>query len=211
MYYIGERFGRLYVLGFSHKKNTRNFVFCKCDCGKIKVLSTSDLKTGRVKSCGCLNRERLDERTKNKIKNVRLNYVFIQMRQRCNNPNNKNYYNYGGRGIKVCDEWNRRNGYRCFEAWALANGYKPGLTLDRIDNNGPYSPENCRWVSLFVQANNKRTTTRVIFNGVEYTLKQLAQATGVPYRRLKSRICVQGWSPEKAVYEPLHLNQYKLA
>ena len=114
---------------------------------------------------------------------------WLNMRQRCNNPKSTYYKYYGGRGIRVCDEWSLRGkGYKNFYAWAIENGYKKGLTLDRIDVNGNYEPNNCRWVTMKEQSINKRNTYYVIYNGVKIPLKILADVLGVNYFTLHSRL-----------------------
>lgn len=202
-HYIGERFGRLSVLSFHHRDKYKVFVLCHCDCGTEKIISTSDLKSGRTRSCGCLRAEMQTTRTKNKIKNKKLEWVYQSMKIRCNNPKNKQYKNYGGRGIKVCDEWNDKWGFRKFEKWALENGYKDGLSLDRINNNKGYSPENCRWTDLFAQANNRRTNRTFDINGSILTLKQIADMYKLNYFSLRSRIHL-GWNIHKALSIPFH-------
>ena len=138
-HYIGDRFGRLVVLGFHHKSKWKVHVLCRCDCGTEKIFSTSDLKSGRVHSCGCLSREIQAERTKNKIKHTHLHYIYLSMKKRCFSPKTASYKDYGGRGISMCKEWaDRRTGYRTFEKWALENGYSRGLSIDRINNDGNY-------------------------------------------------------------------------
>lgn len=164
----GKKFNRLTVISFATKRKNRNYWFCKCECGKEKEVESSDLKRGRVKSCGCLQKERYYE----SITNTRLYNIWRGMKSRCLNPNRKQYIYYGGRGIKVCDEW-RENSKKFYE-WALKNGYNEELTLDRIDHNGDYSPENCRWVSQDIQANNKRKKI-YYFDGHVYYAEDLAE------------------------------------
>lgn len=114
---------------------------------------------------------------------------WLSMRQRCNNPKSTYYKYYGGRGVRVCDEWSLRGkGYKNFYAWAIQNGYKKGLTLDRVDVNGNYEPNNCRWVTMKEQSINKRNTYYVVYNGVKIPLKKLADMLGVNYFTLHSRL-----------------------
>ena len=163
----GERFGRLVVEEFAYQKktehNTASYWVCKCDCGNIITTSSNSLKSGSTKSCGCIRKEKSSVHCKSmttiRYHNERLYAVWRTMRSRCLNPNRPEYKNYGGRGIKVCDEW--KNNFSSFYEWALANGYdknakRSDCTLDRIDVNGNYEPSNCRWVDMFTQAQNKR-------------------------------------------------------
>jgi hypothetical protein len=128
-------------------------------------------------------------------KDKRLYQCWKHMRSRCNNPNNKDYHNYGGRGIAVCDEW---NDYAAFYTWSIANGYRDNLTLDRINSNGNYGPDNCRWADVITQGINKRTTHKVELNGKTLTLKEIAEMYGLQYETVKYRYRV-GWSIEKII------------
>lgn len=159
---IGQRFGKLIVVSEAGNDKQRHALWhCKCDCGNEVDVITSQLTGGKTQSCGCLGREhRTESRTKHHKSHTRLYNVWNGMRQRCNDPNHKSYSNYGGRGIKVCDEWSE---YSVFEKWALENGYDVNAgygvcTLDRIDVNGNYFPNNCRWVDIPTQAKNKRNS-----------------------------------------------------
>ena len=157
----GQRFGRLTALRYDHTNKNNNAVWeCQCDCGRKMLTMTASLKSGNTKSCGCLHNEQLSQRRKTHGESrSRLHIVWKGMLQRCNNANKKNYHNYGGRGIKVCSEW--QNSFEAFRDWAMANGYNPEAkrgecTLDRIDVNGNYCPENCRWITNAEQQRNKR-------------------------------------------------------
>ena len=125
------------------------------------------------------------------------------MRNRCTNPKNPSYCNYGARGISVCEEW---DDFSIFKEWALANGYSSDLTLDRIDNNGNYCPANCRWVSKLVQGNNKRNNILYAYEGQKYTLGDLARQFGIPYKTLWARINSSGWDLEKAITTPVDIS-----
>ena len=138
----------------------------------------------------------------------RLYGIYAGIKSRCYNPNRKKYEIYGGRGIKVCDEWLGRNGYANFRKWALANGYdenapKYQCTIDRIDNDGDYSPENCRWIDCKKQANNRRSNRMITFNGETKTIAQWGEATGILEDTIKARIDYYGWSTEKALTTPV--------
>ena len=157
----GARYGRLTVLERKgSNKHGRPLWLCKCDCTNTILLSTPRLQSGNTKSCGCFRQEAIGQRnTTHGLKGIRLYEVWKNMKKRCCNPNMKIYKYYGGRGIKVCDEW--RNSFQAFYDWAMANGYNPSAprgetTIDRIDVNGDYCPKNCRWVSIAEQQRNKR-------------------------------------------------------
>lgn len=129
-----------------------------------------------------------------------LYYTWNMMRQRCCNPNNKTYPNYGGRGISVCDEW---SSFKVFYDWSILNGWKPGLSIDRIDNDGNYCPENCRWVDRYVQANNTSTNRFITYKGKTQTEAQWAKELGMSKYTLSSRLNLRGWSVERAFETPV--------
>lgn len=174
----GKRFGRLVVMcPLSIKGSDGAMWECKCDCGNTVKVSGHSLDVGWIKSCGCLKQERSD----NKVTGTRLYNIWVSMRDRCNNANNPAYKNYGGRGITICKEW---DSYKTFETWALNNGYEETLTIDRIDVNGIYCPQNCRWATRLVQARNKRNTLVYLYKGEEITLPALSEIIGIPYDTL---------------------------
>lgn len=150
----GQKFGRLTVIEKSHPKNKKTFWLCECDCGNTTIVSGQDMKNGRIKSCGCIRKERGNHFIHGDS-HKRLHNIWSLMFQRCYNPKASGYKNYGGRGISICDEWRK---YPVFKDWALANGYADDLTIDRIDNDGNYEPSNCKWSTYKEQAQNKRNT-----------------------------------------------------
>lgn len=151
----GQRFGRLVVINYSHSnKHRKSFWLCKCDCGNIKILRGNDLKSGKIQSCGCYNSERtISFNTTHGLSGTRLYRIWKNIKMRCLDPNKPDYKYYGGRGIKICDEW--INNFKSFYDWAMSNGYKEALTIDRRENDGNYEPSNCRWVTMAAQNQNK--------------------------------------------------------
>lgn len=153
----GERFYNVTVVKRSgHTKSNSIRWECKCDCGKVFYETRTNLLSGNVKSCGCLatKRAKMLNYKHGESHKTRLYRIWLNMNNRCNNKRDQNYENYGGRGITVCDEW--RQNYMAFRDWALSNGYDEELTLDRINNDEGYRPDNCRWETLKQQANNRR-------------------------------------------------------
>lgn len=189
----GKRFGRLTVIEESGRKNGGVVWRCKCDCGNEVCVRSNTLRRGRTVSCGCYNRERA---TKHGMGRTRLHGIWSNIRYRCGNLNNSRASDYGGRGIKVCDEW--ANSFEAFRDWALANGYRDDLTIDRIDVNGDYEPSNCRWATLREQGRNKRNNVWLTCNGETHILTDWAKLTNQPKSRLWKRKRL-GWSDREII------------
>lgn len=200
----GKTFGRLTVVRrVGTDRNKKPLWLCKCSCGKEKLVISQSLINGVTKSCGCLQREHNENgNTKHGHRNTRLYKIWIGMFQRTENNKNPNYNDYGGRGIRVCDEW--KNDFMNFYNWAMENGYKENLTLDRRNNNENYEPSNCRWVTQKEQNNNKRSNRKFTFQGETKNLKQWSELTGIPCTVITARIDKLGWSIERALTEPVH-------
>lgn len=162
----GQRYGSLTVLERAGSTPRREAAWlCRCDCGRNIVIPGDSLRSWNTKSCGCFKSDALKKRmtTHGKTTN-RLHQIWRSMKYRCLNPSSKNYHRYGGRGIKVCDEW--LCDFQAFYDWAMANGYdenapKGQCTIDRIDNDKGYSPDNCRWVDMKAQGNNRSNSRRI--------------------------------------------------
>lgn len=174
----GKTFGRLKVIARSknNKWGDSQWV-CKCDCGNIKIILGKNLVNGRTRSCGCLLSEKSKERmkkiaTKHGKSNLRINKTYRSMKERCYNENSKDYKNYGGRGIKICNEW--LDDFMNFYNWAINNGYADNLTIERINVNGNYEPNNCTWIPKGEQAQNQRKSRRVQIDGKLYTTVAIA-------------------------------------
>lgn len=201
---IGNRYGRLTVIRDSGERRRGEILWlCECDCGNTIVLRGSSLRSGNNRSCGCFRRE--VEKTRNITHGrtgTRLYHIWNGLIQRCFNPNNPSWDRYGSRGIGVCEEWQT---FEPFFKWASANGYSDNLTIDRIDNNKGYSPDNCRWADVETQANNKRTNHYIEYCGKTMTLAQWAKHIGVNPKTLATRL-QRGWSVEKTLTTPLKHN-----
>lgn len=197
----GKRFGRLKVVCLENGQNTSTKRYkCLCDCGNEKIVSEDNLLRGHTKSCGCLVREKNRLRSTDTIlsKTSRLYRKWTQMRARCRCKNDANYERYGGRGIKVCEEW---DSYSSFEKWAFENGYKEQhkrneMTIERIDVNGDYSPSNCRFATSKEQANNRRNTKIIEYNGMRKSVSQWADYFHISYGLISNRLR-RGWSMER--------------
>lgn len=202
----GQRFGKLVAIEFSHKNNCgKRMWLCKCDCGNYKTIDIHNLlrktKTS-TKTCGlCKKTMEGTKCYKHGMSKKRVYKCYKLMKNRCYNTHNKRFYLYGGRGITVCDEWLGEQGSTKFINWALNNGYKDDLTLDRIDNNKGYSPENCRWATRKEQSNNLRCNKHYEYKGKIYTLSQLCDFLQLNYEFIYSRIRL-GWDIVKAVETP---------
>lgn len=206
---LGKRYGRLVVIKRAKNrgaKNNQTYWLCQCDCGKQKEIASYSLKHGISKSCGCLQKERASQVNSKHGYTVdrgkeRLYCVWCTMRERCYSPKNKSYPDYGGRGIKVCDEWKE---YTNFRDWALANGYdekapRGVCSLDRINTDGNYEPNNCRWANQKTQQRNKRNTLYVEWKGKKRPLAEWAEILNVKYHTLWVDINKKGLSFEDAI------------
>lgn len=193
---LGQRFGRLLVI--SEAKNTKNgqtVWICECDCGKQKELKSSALRHDKIKSCGCLLVWKADGYIK------RIHYpTWWQIKDRCNNPNNIAFKNYGAKGIQMCKEWS--DDYGSFHKWMVANNWKPGLQIDRYpDKNGHYSPDNCRLATPKVQQNNKNNNIPITYQGETKNISEWAAQYGLKHGCLFGRL-KRGWDVGLALTTP---------
>lgn len=193
-YLTGEKYGRLTVLSEAEGRVQpsgwkRRRVNCICDCGKEKVVRAAHLGSGSTTSCGCYNIERLKERSiTHGLRDHRLYKIWGSMKARCYNENAKNYHRYGGRKISICDEW--RYDFKVFYDWSMANGYAEDLSIDRKENNGNYTPDNCRWVTMQVQCNNMSNNVMVTHQGTTDTLANTLRRLDLfhKYKKIAQRI-----------------------
>ena len=184
----GMSFNKWTVLEYVGKDTYGNHQWrCQCECGTTRVVAGCNLKSGISKSCGCLNGI---PHLRHGGSYSRLYGVWRHMRERCNNPSNSHYKDYGGRGIKVCSEWENR--FSAFQSWAIRSGYDASApygicTIDRIDVNGNYEPGNCRWATAAQQAHNKRNNVFCEFGGENMSFQELSSRTGISASALYSR------------------------
>lgn len=204
----GMKFNRLTVIKraedyISPSNRKRVMWFCKCDCGNITKVSASNLKSGGVKSCGCLVSEIIKEMaTTHGGTGTRLHRIYRSMRQRCYDKNSRNFHRYGGRGIEICNEWLGESGFEHFREWANENGYRSDLTIDRINNDGNYEPNNCRWATYKQQGNNTSRNVHINANGETHTLKEWSEILNVRYDTLLNRR-LKGWTDEQIITTPV--------
>lgn len=200
---IGHRFGRLVVIrnALERRKNTlSDYVWeCKCDCGKTTYVATCNLTSGKQVSCGCYRHERTK---KHGLSGTRIERIFNAMKQRCFNPNSDAYDYYGGRGIKICDEWLGEEGFISFYNWAVENGYTDKLTIDRIDVNGDYCPENCKWTTRAEQMRNTRRNHYIEMDGETHTVAEWCRIIGIKPGVYYGRIS-RGYTDYDALKTPL--------
>lgn len=208
---VGDRFGRLTVIKEAEKQYGHRYILVKCDCGKEKTVNLNSLIKGTSTSCGCYRKEYISQKNfrhgfSNRKKEIeRLYRIWIGMKRRCCDVNDKQYHNYGARGITICEEW--VNNYAVFREWAYKNGYADNLTIDRINNDDGYYPENCRWTTMQVQSNNRRVNHFVTYNGETHTLAEWQRITGIKDDLIGSRL-KKGFPIEKVFYKG-NLRYYK--
>lgn len=198
---VGKRYGKLVVLAIDSRRDKANhkYLLCQCDCGKQKSIAMSHLKTGSSRSCGCgVVESTIKRNTTHNGTYSRLYSIWAGMKRRCFNPNDANFKYYGGRGITMAKEW---NDFSTFREWSLANGYNDSLTIDRINVNGNYTPDNCRWVDFKFQSCNKTNNRSITIDGETKLISEWCKVASVSctqvYYRLK-----QGWNIKNALFLP---------
>lgn len=194
---VGKKFNRLTVLSLYEITDQRRAMWlCKCDCGEATIVRGDGLKSGSTKSCGCYNRGRI---MTHGMKGTQEYKAWQSMRQRCENPKDSNYKDYGARGIKVCRQW------KDFSVFIRDMGLKPSpsYTLDRVDNDSGYFKTNCRWATCQEQSNNRRRTVFMQCHGETLPLAEWSRKTGVPYGVLWQRYTKLNWSPINTLYVPV--------
>ena len=207
---IGTRYSHLLVIGSPVKAASGRYMcLCRCDCGAEKLMYEEALKYGNSRSCGCVNRklsrERIianrDRRVSHGMCGTRLHRIWKAMKYRCSNPSAQYFHRYGGRGISVCEAW--RTSFIAFHEWAMQHGYRDDLSIDRIDNDGDYTPENCRWVAMDTQARNTRQNRFITAFGLTKCLEDWASdlSCAVDISTLRKRLRL-GWEFEKAFSLP---------
>ena len=204
----GQRFERWTVIEHHHvDKHGTHYWKCRCDCGTEAVVPSCRLRYGLSKSCGCYSKEVakktcVERNTTHGASSTRLYHIWCNMKQRCCNQSHPDYIRwYGSRGITLCEAW--KNDFQAFHDWSMANGYADNLTIDRIDCNGNYCPENCRWVTPKEQANNTRHCHMIEWNGETHTISEWARKLNMSPQTLVGRLNVYGYSVEKAFTEPV--------
>lgn len=200
---IGKQFGRLTVMEAWRDSTSKVFVDCYCSCGEDSTVKRWDhVKSGMTTSCGCFAKEMAAERSRTHgDSGTRLFSTWVHMRQRCNNQTDRAYASYGGRGIRVCREWD--DSYDAFREWAMSHGYAVNLTIERVDNDGDYTPENCRWISHLEQTQNRRTSVKVTAFGETKCIGAWARDArcSVRYQSLYDRL-ERGMPAELAISQP---------
>ncbi len=201
----GRRFNSLVVL--RRAENALNGVArweCLCDCGNVTIVRGKNLKSGAVKSCGCRRKTNPSSQTHNMSK-TRLYHEWASIKNRCYNKNLKTYKDYGGRGIEVCDEW--KHSFEAFRDWAFENGYSDDLTIERINFDMNYCPENCKWIPFNEQQKNRRICYSIEYMGKTQNLTDWCRELNLPFGVVHNRVKKLGWSFERAISEPVHIEK----
>ena len=185
----GQRFGRLVAIKPVARGKRGVLWECRCDCGNITVVDCGKLRALETRSCGCMQRDSAKMQFyRHGHSRERLYMIWSHMIMRCDTESRYCRDGYGGHGISVCEEWKGEEGYERFKEWALSNGYTETLSIDRVNNDGNYEPENCRWATVKQQANNRRSNAVYEYAGEKHTIAEWADMYGIPYSRLNDRL-----------------------
>lgn len=221
---IGNKYGRLLVIGpeeniIDDNGKSNRFIWCLCDCGNKKLIRITSLfsKIHPTQSCGCLSKESIQKlaekhrngeipipsHTTHGLSNTKQYSTWCNMKTRCYNPNSDNYEYYGGKGIKICDEWlDKNSGFINFYNWSINNGYNDNLEIDRIDSKGNYCPENCRWVDRTFQNNNKCNNIYLEYYGFRFLASEWSKLLGLNIKLIEQRKR-NGWSDYETLSTPV--------
>lgn len=199
--FVGQKFGRLTVLSEGRDGKNEQIFNCICDCGNYISSIKHNVIKGNTLSCGCLHKDKCREllTTHNKS-NTNLYRRYLKIKDRCYNNKCKAYKNYGGRGIKMCEEWS--NNFLSFYDWAINNGYEQNLTIERIDVNGDYCPENCKWITLAEQCKNKRSNIVITFNNKTQILADWARELNLNPETIRNRMKKYGNDNLELILKP---------
>lgn len=185
----GQKYGLLTVIGLKDTDTRKTYWVCQCECGNIKEVRSDSLLCGAIKSCGCLKRAQdkvnLTKNHRHKMSGTRLYSEWQGMKGRCYNPHDPRYDRWGGRGITVCDEW--RDSFEAFYEWSMSHGYAEDLTIDRIDNDMGYAPDNCRWATQIEQSRNRSSNINIRIGNSTRTLTEWCEIFQVNYKNVLSR------------------------
>ena len=206
----GKRFGHLVVIEKAERnpKSPSTRWCCLCDCGNKTFAYSFQLKNRKKMSCGCMRASQQRESvTTHGGRYTRLYRTWVNMKQRTGNPKHEAYPNYGGRGIRVCEEW--ISSFERFRDWAISTGYNDDLTIDRINVDGNYEPSNCRWITKAEQNRNQRSNVLIEYNGVQKTMSEWAAQIGISESALHQRINVLHWSIERAITTPKKVGEHE--
>lgn len=195
----GQKFGRLTVIERAQNKGKKTMWRCKCDCGNESIVAGGNLTNGHIVSCGCFNdKRRIEAHTKHGMSDDKMYSTWLSRRRRCYDTRCPAYENYGGRGIKMCDRWKEDYGAFYEDVSKLPHFGEVGYSLERIDNNGDYCPENCCWATAKQQSNNRRSNFMITYLGRTQTLGQWVDELGLNYKKTRKRIREYNWSVERA-------------
>ena len=198
---VGKRYGKLVVLAIDTYKDKSNhkYLLCQCDCGNQKKIAMNHIRSGASRSCGCgVVESTIKRNTTHNGTHSRLFNIWNGIKRRCFNRNDSRFKYYGGRGITLAPEW---EDFSAFQKWSFAHGYSDSLTIERIDVNGNYCPENCKWIPFEEQARNKTNNRRITINGETHLISEWCKAANVSTTQVYWRLR-QGWNIQDALFKP---------